>query len=85
MDKNNEYQDNAKNVGSNTLFDVINKFTDEEKKHLAGITLQAVRPLLADQRIPQDSINRAKDVIYLSVCSAYIYGNRRVIEELDKL
>jgi len=78
-------QNNAKAAPKNKLFDVINKFTDKEKQTMAGITVDAMKLMLRDPRMSQEAINKSKDLIYLSVCSAYVYGVRNTIAELDKL
>jgi len=85
MTGGNMEKNNAKVLGENNLFQIINKLKKEEKATLKGITDQAVKPLYDDPRIPNETLNKAKDIMFISVCSAYVYGNKRVFEELEKL
>lgn len=78
-------ENNAQILGSNPLLQTINKFRDSEKKMLKAITDQGLKQFYLDQRIPNDAIAKARDLMYLSVCTAYIQGCKSVFDELDKM
>lgn len=72
-------------IGSNALLQTIKKFRAHEVKFCKAVTDNALKALYLDQRIPNDAVAQARDMIYLSTCSAYIQGAKSVFDELDKI